>query len=1025
MYAHNRTTLSMVRLIRSAYLIVVLAACTGPLEATAPASMAQESSVEKASMRIVAVKPTMFFIQKGGVLKQKAEVIIENTSGPAIADLRIKSPSGTEQFSLGTVKNGKSAFDIYVPDTDKPVPVEIALRTDGVVKDRRKATWKPRRHWRVHIVPITHHDLGYTDTIGNVLRKFDGFYDDILRFCAETDDWPEESKYRYTVEGTWSLQHFVENRPEKHVAKLAKYVQQGRIEIGALFGNEISGLCSHEELIRLMYPSFRLSRRFGGSISVGSITDVPGLSWGLPTVLAGAGVEYFFAGLPTYFEWGRSDIHTFWDESQILRDGRPDAFRWEGPDGSSILVYYQGSYGFFKDVTGPHSYQDVMDKLPGLLEPLEKQDTGFDVVRYIHNGVDNYPPDVKISHIVREWNSRWAYPELIVSTNAMFFAELERQCRDIRVFHGELPHTDYVVGATSTAEVTTRNRLTHDRLHAAEKFAAIASLTGDYKYPSEEIRQAYDNMLLYDEHTWGKDYPAGRYQDLAWHEKSHYAHKSAALTESVLSSSLDAIAHKIKLQQSANHIVVFNPLSFSRTDVVRIPRFGEMKGSELVDVRSGRTVPHQIVRLDGPQAPVPYAAQRYARGQYEPHELFDLVFVAENVPPLGYKTYRIVSKEQAPASTSTVTVGERSLENRFFKIVVDPRTGGLQSIFDKEFSREIVDQSAAHKVNQFVARWVKTGELEGPTDVSVRGGQAGPLCASLVVQSRGPGCPQITQEIILYDRIKRIDFADRVLKDSTAPMELYFAFPFKIDKPDFRFEGSNSVIKPLRDQFPGSNSNYYAVQHWAYAADRQVGVTLSPIDSHLVEFGGLWPCYVSQAHHGLTPPGFGRAFPTADELTKGHMYAFVLDSNFRTNFQPVQQGDMLFRFSITSRQAGWKQGRCRDFGWSICNPLIPVRIQGRRNGALDSQMSFCHVDQPNVLALTLKRAETGDGYIVRLIETEGKSVTATISLPHVTVRKAYRTDLVEENQGELSITPHTIEAPVGGFGIATIRFQTP
>ena len=57
-------------------------------------------------------------------------------------------------------------------------------------------------------------------------------------------------------------------------------------------------MSSHEELIRLLYPSFRINKEFGGQIKVGSITDIPGLSWGLPTVLSGAGINYFFGGMP-------------------------------------------------------------------------------------------------------------------------------------------------------------------------------------------------------------------------------------------------------------------------------------------------------------------------------------------------------------------------------------------------------------------------------------------------------------------------------------------------------------------------------------------------------------------------------------------------------------------------------------------------------------------------------------------------------------------------------------------------------
>ena len=992
----------------------------------AKAEMAQTSQLSKGStLRLASIKPTVFFIKDKDALLQVVEVNIENTSESTEASLDVKLDSKQQTTALGKVKKGKATFQVHVPDIAEPKPVEYILKAKGKVQDRWKSTWQPKRHWQVYIVPITHHDLGYTDTIENVLNLYGGFYDDVLRFCEETEDWPEESKYRYTLEGTWSIQHFIENRPKEVFDKLGKYIKEGRIEIGALFGNEISALCSHEQLIRLMYPSFRLKRQYGSRILTASITDVPGLSWGLPTVLAGAGVKYFFAGLPTYFEWGRSDIHTFWDESAILRHGRPDAFHWQGPDGETVLVYYQGSYGFFKAVTGPHTYKYVMDNLPGMLEAMEKQGTPFDVARYIHNGVDNYPPDVKISHIVREWNSRWAYPKLIVATNSMFFEELEKQCGDVRTFRGELPHTDYVVGAISTAKETTINRITHDRLHSAEKFATVASLASDYAYPAEKIREAYDNVLLYDEHTWGKDYPAGKLQDWAWNEKSHYSYKAAGLTQPILSGSLDRIANKIELKEQGRHIVVFNSLSFQRTDVVRVSRFDVKEPFELIDEDTGQKVPYQIVELDSPQAPVPYAAHRYGRGQFENKELFELVFAAKDVPSFGYKTYRLEAKKKATGFSSSVVVGESSLENRFFKVALDSQTGAIESIYDKELSRDLVDKRAPHKLNQFVARWVQSGKKESPKKATIRKGQSSPVYGSLVVSSQGAGCPQLTQEIILYDKIKRIDFANRVLKDSTPLLEIYFAFPFNTqENPDFRFEGSNSVIKPLRDQFPGSNSNYYAVQHWADVSDGKIGVTLSCVDSHLLEFGGLWPCYVSQAHHGVTPPGFGREFVKPSELTKGYMYSFVLDSNFRTNFQPVQQGDMLFRYSIKTHQGGWKEGRCRDFGWAICNPLIGVQVNGKKEGTLDRQMSFCQVDKTNVFLLTLKRAEDGDGIIVRLIETEGKDVTATLTLPHLTIKKAYRTNIVEENEGKATFTEHKITVPVKAFGITTIRFQT-
>jgi len=83
------------------------------------------------------------------------------------------------------------------------------------------------------------------------------------------------------------------------------------------------------------------------------------------------------------------------------------------------------------------------------------------------------------------------------------------------------------------------------------------------------------------------------------------------------------------------------------------------------------------------------------------------------------------------------------------------------------------------------------------------------------------------------------------------------------------------------------------------------------------------------------------------------------------------------------------------------------------------------VNRPNVLLLALKQAEDGDGVVVRLVETEGKKVEPTLTLPHLTVRKAYRTNLAEENQEDLPSTPHGVTVPVKAFGITTVRLQTP
>ncbi|MCD6506189.1 hypothetical protein J7M22_06145 [Candidatus Poribacteria bacterium] len=961
-------------------------------------------------MKIKSIEPSPFFIEIGKRLFQKVDITV---IGDESAEISLRYEMGTDKGSLnlGGFKGDERRYEILLPDQRQTVSATFSLIRNGSEVDRVRMDWTPKRHWHVYLIPIAHHDYGYTDTIENVLRSYEGFYERILEYCRETDEYPWEARFRYMVEQSWSIYHFMDNASAEKVKEMVGRIREGRVEVPALFGNEITNLCGHEEMVRLIYPSFNLKRRYDIPIRSAAITDIPGLSWALPTVLSGVGVRYFFAGLPTYFEWGYT-VHNFWDESVICPKGRPDAFIWEGPDGSQLLVYYQGGYG----VWTPGSYEEVMERLPGMLEDLERRGYPFDAIRCAYNGGDNHPPDIRCSYIAKEWNERWAYPKLIVGTNSMFFEHLEEDRSRLPVFRGELPDTDYVVGAISSARETGINRVTHDRLPTVEKLSTISFLLGS-RYPSREIWRAWQDMLLYDEHTWGMSAPLGEIQDWNWSCKSQHAYRAAGLASSLLLESSRGIADKVDIPDEGTHIVVFNPLSFKRTDLVRVPRLKPDMPFNLIDAETGESIPSQVVRIDDPRFPLPYAEHRYAMGHVYESYSYDLVFVARDLPSLGYKTYRIVPADSSSAVKSSIEISGGVIENRFFRVELDPKTGAIASIYDKELGRELVDEEAAYRLNQLILRATRSGEIWGLKEVEIRKGEIGPIYGSMVVIGRCPGCPQVIQELVLYDQIKRIDLANRVLKDSTPFQELFFAFPFKVDRPRFRFEGTDSVIEPISDQLPGSNTDYHAAQHWVEVLNDEFGIAFSSLESHLVELGGLYPGYVSQAHHGIPWMDYGHEF-LSERPEKGHIYSYALVSNFRTNFKPSQHGEVLFRYSITSYEAGENAPR---FGWSFHNPPIPTLVEGKRSGPLPKSGCFVEVEPQNVLLLALKRAEDGRGVILRLIETEGRESPVRISMPLFKIENAIRTNLAEEDEEPLSLTGGEVVLTVKPFEIATVR----
>ncbi len=1007
-------------------------------------------------LRIDSVNPTVLFKHSKSGLLQAVDVTITNTGRSSVtgATLTFAFPDGDTACKLDPIAPKTSTHRVMVPDRRDPASVTVTLAGASGRPDVQTLEWTPRKHWDVHLVPIAHHDYGYTDPIEDILYFFKDLYTKVADYCEATANYPEEAKFHYTCEEAWSLRYFVEHADDAIVDKLAKYAQEGRVEIPALLGNETSGICSHEELVRLTYPSRMLQERLGGEILTGSITDVPGLSWGLPTVLAGAGVKYFFAGLPPYFNLNSENAYTNWDESAIMRDhGQPDAFWWEGPDGSKVLVYYQGGYG---GLISPTSVEEAMEKFPEVLAKMDDQGNPFSVFRVASYGCgDNTPTSTDGCEVAREWNAEWAFPRLVMSTNTKFFKALESQCDDLRTFRGELPHSDYAVGAVSTAKETSLNRVTHDRLAAVERFSAIASVADPsvmepmsghfhaaFLMPLDEpdmamtkrLESAWYDVMMFDEHTWGMWSPVGSIHDFNWHDKARHAYRAAGLTTMLSRRILDRLAKRIK-RDEGKHIVVFNPLATERSDIVRITGLeadnlwilNEIvpvdQAFKLIDVETGKSIPYQLVEIESPQMPQPHAAGRFGMGMLQPAMKYELLFKADNIPAVGYRTFKMVPVKTAPTFTSKLTVSESRLENEFFTILIDPKAGTIKSIYDKQLKRELVDKKADHSVNQLIVKHAKTTHLKTPTRAKVTVDQTGPVYASVTITSQALGCPQVTQEIALFAGVKRVDFNNRVLKDSTPLLELYFAFPFKVDNPEFTLEGSNSVIRPFEDQFPGSNTNYYSVQHWANVTDGKGSITLSPIDAHLVEFGGIHPFHTSPAHRNVEPRDFKNGFVAKDAITTGHMYSFVAATNFCTNFTPAQQGDLVYRYSLTSQKGDWTTGAPRDFGWGIGNPLIPVVVTLHTEGTQPVVDSFVDVEQSNVLLTSLKCADDGDGLILRLTETEGRTTKATVKLPFVTIAEAVSTDLVERNGSPMKCRAHSITVPVPAFGIATVRLR--
>ena len=1029
------------------------------------------------------VTPTIYLTGKAGALRQLVGITISNPGQPISASVVIDTLGVIRETWLAHVPTGTSTHDAYVDEVSRPAKVSFMLKVGGSVVHQRALDWRPPKHWVVHVVQNSHHDLGYTDLASNVLRVHDRWLDEAIDFADATRDFPADAKFRLVIEQGWSLQHFLRTAPAERATRLLDLLRAGQFELNALWGNMTTEICGHESLIRALYFAQSLRREHGIPLTSAEHNDITGISWGVCQALTGAGIHFFCPGLPLYYHWGNLGLESFWDERAVFGPlfpkGSPGAFWWEAPSGRRLL--------FWCSNTGCGG--DCRATMPGLeakLQQLGEDGYPLDVLRWPVSGGarDNSPYIDGYTQIIREWNEQWAYPRLVCSTNAMFYADLGvRHLRgvghlELPVHRGELPGQDYPVGATSTAAPTAVSRNNHAALLAAEKLASAASTLTDFAYPHDELAGAYDDTLAFDEHTWGHHFPAGPSAQTSQAEKAVHAYRAAALAHDVANRALARIADHIDVGAGAQPdlilLVVFNPTGAARTDVVRAPlREIDNCGSEmaavpagddprgagylrgvlltdrwhlnlpadmldgkfdLIDATNGAQVPFQLIELETGHEPVPYAAERAGIGSGSKRYGFfeapiglkrDVCFVATDVPALGYKAYRLVPRAATPSFKNALKAAAKTIENEYYRVVVN-RADGITSIFDKAAGRELIDPQRLHPFGGLIVRdprgneW-RTGALK------VRKVAGGPVCAALEITSTAHGHPSITQTVTLYAGIRRIDFAARILKDSTPLLDAHLAFPFRASAPAFRYEGVLSVMNPIADTLPGSQSDRIAVQNWVKVSDGDgsgcFSILWSSLDAPVASFGNLWPGYVSPAHRCLVIEDEIKAHKrlAVDDLNTGWIFSDVCYNNLGTNFAVSQNGDLLFRYAITTRAGDAPDHEAAAFGWQAVTPFEAILSRGSANGGLPMEAGFASVDDERVAVLAVKQVEDGRGLIVRLWNMSDARVATTLSLHTGQIERACRTDLVEIDGDELPHDAQTARVEIGPRDIVTIR----
>ncbi|MBL7008326.1 MAG: hypothetical protein ISR76_04960 [Planctomycetes bacterium] len=877
------------------------------------------------------------------------EVVHLGAPTPAVIETSWSAPQEVE------LKLGANRFELPHPEATQPVLESVGLRAeDGTAYEM--ARWvAPVRRWTLHLVQHSHTDLGYTRPQTEILPDHLRYIDYALDYCDLTDDYPDDARFRWTCEAAWPVREWLRYRPAAQIERLRRRVAEGRIELTAMFAN-MSELLDERGCAASLEP-VALMREHGLPVESAMQDDVNGISWVYADLLPELGVRYLSMG-----EHGHRALIPF---------DVPTAFWWESPSGSRLLAWRPDHYNtgnFWGIHTG--RMETVEPALFRYLEGLEERGYPRDAVAVQYSGVflDNAPPGIVANGFIRDWNERFVWPRLRSSTVSELPRRIgEESGAELPVHRAAWPDW-WSDGVGSAPREAAAARRTQDELTAVEGMLAMAALAGVELPDGLRARQSRtrEQLVVYGEHTYGAAEsvtdPGAENSQVQWAEKSAFVWDAVKETAILKEAAFGLLQGRLP-RTDAPTITVVNTLGWPRGGLARVFIDKELlppgRAFRVVDDR-GEEVPAQLWQAK--------------------HDGNWWALQVADVPAFGWRSYRLELLDGEAAGSPPVDASGL-LENAHYRLRVDPARGGVVSLYDKELGRELVDAGAEWGFGQLVHeqlgnRWqLESKTLDDFQRAGLEGfqlgpGDQGPLWRSFFLRGRADIAPEengVEVEVRLYELEKKVEFRYRLRKrPETAPEGLYAAFPFALPDSTLRYETVGGTVDPETDQIPRTSSDWQCAQRFVTLTNAEARVTLSSPEILLHQFGGIQ---------------LGR-FQDRAVVERPHIYSWLLNNYWVTNFLASQDGELFWSQAITSGPADGEAAgpvAAARFGWDHQMPLLTrVLPPGRQAAALPAPVSLLGFAGAEVVLVGARCTAEGEVHL-QLRELAGRSGELQVS----------------------------------------------
>lgn len=730
--------------------------------------------------------------------------------------------------------------------------------------------------------------------------------------------------------------------------KIKERVKEKRWEVvGGMWVEPDCNLPWGESFIRqILYGKRYFKEKFGIDVKVGWVPDSFGYNWNLPQILKKSQIEYFLTQKINWNDTTKFPYNIFW---------------WEAPDRTKVLTYFPvGGYG--EDVN-----PDVM------LEQLK-------IIKERHNinellvifGVGDHGGGITREMLERAFKLKNTeiYPEIVFISAEKFFENLYEFTKNNKIptVSDEL-YLQYHRGTyTTQTKAKQNNRKSEILLENVEKFSTIAKLFG-FIYPENEIRELWRLVLFNQFHDI---LPGSSIADVYRDSAVDYE-KIFKKGKEILNNAIDSISKNIDTQGEGRALIIYNPLSFEREDILEI----EIENPENLKI------------LDENKREVSY--QRLDKNR--------IFFKTNKIPPLGYAVYRIIEKKNSLKEKEKIFVSETEMENKFYRIKIDKNTGNIVSIFDKENKREILKEEGGNILHlmednpeNYDAWNIGTGRIYEPELEKIEIVENGPLRGILKIIKKYQD-QNFQQQIIIYRDLRRIDFKFKTFWKLRHYI-LKVAFNFNIKGDFITCEIPYAAIK--RKTNPDTPEEW---AKWEISAHKWIDYT--------EEDSRYGVSIIQDSKYGFDAKGNLLRIT----LLRGPVYP-----DFRAD-----KYEQEVSYSLYPHKGDYKTAEVVKRGYEFNYPFL-LKFEENHTGILPSSLSFFRISPCSVILSCIKKAEDSSSLILRFYETEGKKRNLEITLPF-SAKEVFETDFLENNKEKVKFKGNKIYCSIGSYEIKSLKVK--